>query len=356
MEAGQKIPVVYACNAAYVPFLHISISSLIQNLSPEWGAHIRVLHDDIPPEMIEQVCALNTDCVDIAFVNVTQTLEKYAEVELAVGYHFTKQTYYRFFLPEIFPEWDKILYIDADTLVLHDVAELYSTVELAGQLLGVTHDAEIVRAAHTHGETHAAYFKETLGVQPEEYFQAGVMLMNLAQMRTEGTTQQLIRGLQKIGAPLYVDQDVLNMVCRGRVKYIAQNWDYTWHLPLLDAFYREHIGPPLCDAYEEARQKPYIIHFTGKDMKPENYPMLPEAKLFWKYADASPYAEMLRERSTHAWESVAKRIRKLQAKTRKNRLLARLPFGRKWRARFAARYKRTETELEALRRCGVPVR
>lgn len=355
-KAAHEIPVVYACNATYVPYLYISIASLVQNLNPTWKARVRVLHDDIAAEEMEAVRSLGSERVDIAFVNVNETLLKYDGVDFAVGYHFTKQTYYRFFLPEIFPERDTILYLDADTLVMHDVAELYAGVDLADALLGVTRDIEILRASRLLGAAHADYFTQTLGVQPEEYFQAGVMLMNLAQMRTEGTTQQLIRGLQKIGAPLYVDQDVLNMVCRGRVKYIAQNWDYTWHLPLLDAFYREHIGPPLCDAYEEARQKPYIIHFTGKDMKPENYPMLPEAKLFWKYADASPYAEMLRERSAHAWESVAKRIRKLQAKTRKNRLLARLPFGRKWRARFAARYKRTETELEALRRCGVPIR
>ena len=353
-KAVHEIPVVYACNATYVPYLYISIASLVQNLDPAWKARVRVLHDDIAAEEMEAVRSLGSERVDIAFVDVNDTLLKYDGVDFAVGYHFTKQTYYRFFLPEIFPEWDTILYLDADTLVLHDVAELYAGVELADALLGVTRDLEILRASHLLGAAYEDYFTQTLEVQPEVYFQAGVMLMNLAQMRAEGTTQKLVQGLQKIGAPLYVDQDVLNMVCKGRVRYVAQNWDYTWHLPLVDARYAEHLGAPYGEMYDAARKEPYIVHYTGKGMKPENYPMLPEAVRFWEFADRSPYADMLREKSRQGWKTVEKRIQKLKAKVRKNRFLSKLPLGKKLRAKFALRCERKEEELEALRCCGIP--
>ena len=79
--------------------------------------------------------------------------------------------------------------------------------------------------------------------------------------------------------------------------FIKQNWNYTWHILFMDKQYYCHIGAPYNRKYENARKQPYIIHFTGQNFKPLNYPCLQESKLFWYYARRTPFYEELLFRS-----------------------------------------------------------
>ena len=257
-------------------------------------------------------------------IDMTKIIKNYKDTFLTT-LHFTPETYYRFFLPQIFPNLDKVLYLDADTLVMKDIAELFK-INIGDNYIGATHDCEIIRM-NNKDHTYTDYFKNKLKVKVENYFQAGVMLLNLSKMSKDNITDKLLDALKRIGSPKFVDQDILNIVCQGKVKFIPQNWDYTWHLPLVDKNYLDNLPQTFRKDYENARKFPYIVHFTGNETKPTDYPNLPEAKLFFEYAQKSPYYSQIKNKLEISNNKKLKRISILQRKIKKYRLLNMITFG-----------------------------
>ena len=292
----QKISIVYSCNDAYVPFTYISIVSLIQHSSIANSYNIYILYSDISKENQRYLEELQRQNIRIFLINVSEYKKQY-ETDFTLSFHFSIETYYRFFLSQLFSNLDKIIYIDADTLVQKDVAELF-TIDIGNNYLGVTRDCEIIRSSNLYGEKYSDYFTRILGLKYlKNYFQAGVMIVNLKRWREDKIQQKLLERLKEVKTPQFVDQDILNSVCQENVVFIKQNWNYTWHILFMDKQYYCHIGAPYNRKYENARKQPYIIHFTGQNFKPLNYPCLQESKLFWYYARRTPFYEELLFRS-----------------------------------------------------------
>lgn len=317
--------IVFSVNNSYAPYLYVCLKSLLVHIKPYNRYKAYILYTDFFCGHQKNILKLQTDNFKIEFINVEAFVKDY-EKKLIVTEHFTIETYYRFFLPRIFPDLDKVLYLDADTLIMKGIAPLFD-VDINDFYLGVTHDCEIVRASNFIGIEYSDYFTKILNVDPQNYFQAGVMLVNLKKMREDNITDKLLIVLEKIGIPKFVDQDILNMVCQNKVKFIPQCWNYTWHLRFIDDNYLEHIGYPLNVEYKNAQLHPAIIHFTGNKMKPINFPNTKEAKEFWKFVENSPYFDFFAN-EYHTLEQInKKKIKKIKKKIFKYKVLNLLTLG-----------------------------
>lgn len=317
--------IVFSINDAYAPYLYVCIKSLLAYIRSQDKYQAHILYTKLSAMHQSNILKLQQNNFKIDFINVEQIVGSYIS-NLSVNNHFTPETYYRFFLPEIFPNLNKVLYLDADTLVIKDIAPLFS-INMGNNYLAVTHDCEVVRMSNLGGDKYSDYFTQKLKVKIEKYFQAGVMLVNLAQMRKGNITEKLLSALIKIGTPKFVDQDILNMVCQNNVQFISQNWNYTWHLQLCDKSYQKYLPKVLNAQYKAAKDNPYIIHFTGNKMKPVNYPGLAEAKLFWMYAKDTPYYEYFKILLNESIEVNKKKLQVLKNKIRKYKLLNFLTLG-----------------------------
>ncbi|MBP3687364.1 MAG: glycosyltransferase family 8 protein [Alphaproteobacteria bacterium] len=335
--------IIFSVNNTYVSYLAVCLKSLLAHIREQDKYEVYVLNSDISEQNMVNILSLQQENLHISFVDMREYIDKGIENEFALTEHFTIETYYRFFLPQIFPDWDKVLYLDADTLVLRDIKELCD-IDISDNYLGVTHDCEIVRASHIAGEEYSDYFTKKLGVDIEQYFQAGVMIVNLKKMREDNITQKLLEGLKKIKTPKFVDQDILNMVCFNKVKYISQNWDYTWHLPIIDDDYLLHIGETLNEKYEEARKHPYIIHFTGNGMKPTDYPNMPEAKVFWQYVGVSPYKKYFEKQLKVNFKYLSRKLYKKKIKLLKYKILDKITYG-DLKKQFQHRQKKLQQQI-----------
>ena len=287
-------PIVFSINNDYASYLCICLLSLLTCVKQNDRYEVYVLHSDLSEEHKKNILQLKHDNFNIKFINVESIVNNHKD-NFSLNAHFTIETYYRFFLPQIFPNLDKVLYLDADTMIMKDISPLFN-IDINGYYLGVTHDCEIVRASNFIGTKYSNYFIKTLNVDPSNYFQAGVMLVNLKKIREDNITDKLLDALERIGSPKFVDQDILNTVCRDKVLFIPQNWDYTWHLPLVDKNYLDNLPQTFRKDYKNARKFPYIVHFTGNETKPTDYPNLPEAKLFFEYAQKSPYYSQIKNK------------------------------------------------------------
>jgi lipopolysaccharide biosynthesis glycosyltransferase len=207
-----------------------------------------------------------------------------------------KATWYRVFLPELAPEVDRVVYLDADVLVLDDLGELWRT-ELGDHLLAAV--------TNLHQWDHAGR-PEAIGLPAGvEYFNAGVLLLDLARMRAEGTSRALrsfaIENAERLD---WRDQDALNLVLGRRRLPLHPRWNVMSSI-LLFPWAGDVFGER---AVREARESPAIRHFEGPALnKPWHY--LCEHELRERYVqlrERTPWPHVRIEGRTPA--NVARRL------------------------------------------------
>ena len=130
----QKIPIFFAVDDAYVPFLTVTIQSLSENINKDNLYVLHVLYTSITEENKNDLKKFENDNIKIEFVNVQEKIEKLKD-KLQVRDYFSNATYYRILIPDMYPQYDKVIYLDADTVVLEDIAILYNT-DMGDNLVG----------------------------------------------------------------------------------------------------------------------------------------------------------------------------------------------------------------------------
>lgn len=308
----DDVVAVFACNERFVPYLSVALQSIIENASPNRHYDIIVLTRDITPaSMLALTRQADVPNVFVGFLDVDAAL---GDLQLPHHGHFRPETYFRLLAPSLLANVDKAIYLDSDLVVNADIAELYD-IDVTGYLLGATLDADTVGQSHGYDLTVRPYLARELGLSdPDSYFQAGVLLMNLDEFRRQTTPQQLL-GISTERMWRWLDQDVLNKIVDGKYRKIHMRWNYLYDWEYMR---RSHIvihAPAYVQAeYDEARRNPCIVHYAGPDNRPWLYPQCDFAGLFWRYARHSPYLEELRaelEESHHSTDGTLTRLRAL---------------------------------------------
>ncbi len=257
MFPKQKvIPVVTASDENYAPYLSVMLSSLLDHVSKDVSLNIYVIDDEISTsskEKLAETVQHHSDKATIEYLTVDGQIYE----DFLVSDHITTTAYYRISLPKILKQYNyqKVLYIDADTLILDDVAELYQA-DLQGKTIGAVIDP---------GQTKAL---ERLGVDSEDYyFNSGVMVMDIKRWNEKGITEKTIDFLKNNSDRIiYHDQDALNAVLYEDWAALHPRWNMQTSL-----IFDRHPAPTKQyeKAYKEGNATPAIVHFTGHD-KPWN--------------------------------------------------------------------------------------
>lgn len=235
----KLVSLCYACSDSYASYLAVSLYSLLRNADPSGLYDILILHRNIVPSnrvMLRRI-AREYPNVKLRFVN----LNKYDTVlRSRLGAYYTIETNYRLFLlSELFSSYRRMIYLDTDTVVNGDIAQLFST-PLEGCALGAAPDVGVQILKHSRravfsGETPyniTDYVQKVLGLPGTEgYFNAGVLLLDLDACRRLVTFEQVCRTLHS--RLLYFnDQDVLNILFHDHVKLLDVSWNYTNNIAL----------------------------------------------------------------------------------------------------------------------------
>jgi lipopolysaccharide biosynthesis glycosyltransferase len=199
--------------------------------------------------------------------------------------------WYRIYLPELLPDVDKILYMDADTIAVDRIDALWATDISEHYVAAVTNVFEPWNRA----------YPQALGLPDEEwYFNSGVLLMNLAAMRRDDTTRALRD--YALSAPnnriAWGDQDALNVVLSDRRVRLHPRWNFMNSVATFPEA-EEIFG---AEAVREARDNPAIRHFEGPSMnKPWHYMCARSMRdLYFEHRQATPWPKVRREGITPA--------------------------------------------------------
>lgn len=263
------IPIFFATDDNYLPFLSITLESIWENSSHEYDYETYVLHSGVRKDYEEKILRYNKEGFHISFVDVTEKLEDIKE-NLHMRDYYTATTYFRVFIASLFPQYDKAIYLDCDTVILGDISELYNY-DLGNNLIAGA-PCEGVNSF----DVYKRYVSEVDGLDPDYFFNAGVLVMNLKGFREEGFYVQFAALLKKYKFTVIQDEDYLNVLCQDRVLRLPRAWNKT---PVASDFLPR----------EELR----IVHYL-MTWKPWRYSDIPYQEYFWEYASRTEFYEYLK--------------------------------------------------------------
>lgn len=278
----NNIPIAFASNDAFVPYMAAMIYSIIANGSRKNNYDFVVLQSDIGWENQRKLHEMTApfENVSLRIADVTEYIKGY---NFFVGNkdNFSKEAYYRLLIPELMEGYRKVLYLDGDMVALTDVAELYQT-DVEGYLLASSRDLCGMIAYYNPLTDLRKYRDNTLGLkEPDNYFIDGMLLINIPEFRKRYSTKELLEFAASRDWRQH-DQDVLNVLCEGRTKLVSAAWD------VMVPEFNEYLPKELRAELEESIEHVKIIHFGGY-RKPWLCLDAPFSEYFWRYAAQTPY-------------------------------------------------------------------
>ena len=270
----ELIPIFFTIDDGYAPYLHVALISLIKNASKDRRYKIIVVYQELNEENRNNLAKLVEDYpnFEMEFKFMKQSLDMITdriENRLRSDY-FTMTIYFRIFIPDMYPEYDKAIYIDSDIIVPGDISELYDT-DMHDNLIGVVTDGSVNDVPELQ-----RYMTESLGLKLGDYFNSGMLLMNMKELRNVHLAEHFLYLLNKYHfdsvAP---DQDYLNSMCYGKIEYLDSCWD------------------AMPNRNKPEIENPKIIHYNLFD-KPWCYDDIQYQDYFWEYAKQSVYYDKIK--------------------------------------------------------------
>jgi lipopolysaccharide biosynthesis glycosyltransferase len=246
MRAGDPkrlTPLVFAADESYAMPLATALRSIAEAKRTQDPLHVYILYNIFRDSTRRRVInSVPSTALSINWIHVDlRRFEAYP-----TGSYISLTTFARLMIPELLPRnISRVLYLDADILVLNDLEELQKS-KLNGAAVGAVLDRLDSRLKR--GET---LWTEDLP-SVKNYFNAGVLVIDLERWRVNRISERAFDYLREYPRSPLSDQDALNVVCDGAWAQLDPRWN----------FLNDHNS-----RITSMLQRPAIIHFAGP-MKP----------------------------------------------------------------------------------------
>ena len=308
----DDVVIIFAVSDNFIPYFSAALQSLLENSSRMRHYDIVLLTRDISPSSMNALTAqVNAfPQASIGYLDVEAAL---GDTQLPYYGHFRPETYFRLLAPSLLPMANKAIYLDSDIIVLDDVAKLFD-IDVEGYLLGATRDIDTIGQICGYEQSVGTYLSKELGLtDPMAYFQAGVLLMNLAEFRARTTPDQLI-SLATQRTWRWLDQDVLNKVVDGDYVRINMRWNLLYDWKCIRRGRIIACAPSdFKREYVIARGDIGIVHYAGPDDRPWLYPHCDLGAFFWEYARRCPYHGVIRSRLEESHKKPSEVLHRFQS-------------------------------------------
>ena len=288
-EQSGPISISFAVSDSYAQHLAVVITSILYH-NPDSDFIFHVLHRDFSEENQRRVRALEmkneelrmkncgvasppalqlqlktpTRSIKILFHKVDASVFEKFPIPPGLE-HVTRETYFRYLLPEILQDETRTIYSDVDVLFVADIKEIWN-VSLDGHIMAAVRNYD----GEARGDRNDII---KFGFSPNSpYFFTGFLVMDLDAMRKGNYAKKLMDATAAHGKDVtYIDLDITNLVCEGKIKEVSAIWNEVHR-------------------YSFLRRDVKIWHFPGYTQKPwcniwKNYTWIP----YFKYLLKSPY-------------------------------------------------------------------
>lgn len=303
----RNVRIFSCCNNNYVPYLSTLINSINRNVTMEYDYEIIIAGFDISDRSIQKILSMDLQS------NVNVIFRKIENEEMIINSskwnfgRWSKELYITILAPYIFKEYDKIIYMDCDVINLFDLAYLYNK-EIGDNLVAASRMLGRCCMENNGFGTRQVldYEKDKKISQLGNYFNNGIMLLNLKALRKEYSLKKLLNIISENEFEL-LDQDCINYLCKDRVLYVEAGWN--WY-PYTQKEFENVID--LCPSkyksyFWEGFKIQRNIHFTIP-VKPWLEPMgiySDCSSLFWDNAIETPfYKDIIKRMNMYQKEKI----------------------------------------------------
>jgi len=279
-------PIVFAVDAAYAVPLATALRSVAENNRGAWPLDIHVIHEGIGEETKRRILdSLPANSTVIQWHPIG-TLSFASGFSTRPG--VSKMTFARILLPQFLPETcDRALYLDGDILVLDALEQLWN-IDLGEAVIGAVPDywLDNVVSIGSGG---------TGGPRVERYFNAGILLIDLAKWRAEGISELSLDYLDRFPTTEYSDQDALNVACAGKWKVLDRAWNFQFE-------------PTQVIARIALEQKLAIVHFVTNVKPWKSGSLSPNVAFYDTFRSRTRFALTHRERVQSSLKRAGSRL------------------------------------------------
>ena len=282
MNKKSIIPIVLTIDKLFIEYACVTIYSLVQNCTLDNDYTIYVFHNGLLEIMKNRLYSIikNKNNIHLEFKDVTQFIEHH-KLKSNLK-HVTNATFYRYLIPIILNQYEKILYLDTDIVVITDIANLFN-INIDNYYFGACHD--LIAIQHIMLNTiPIIYFRDKLKIiNPiNNYFNAGIMLFNTKKLN-EDKIPELMFKLAENNNYLSSGQDPMNAAAKESIKILPQKWNLMTYEVAKNSILS--LPKKILEEYTKSKIEPCIIHYAAH-IKPWNAPDKSElSEYWWKYAN-----------------------------------------------------------------------
>lgn len=226
IKKTKVVPVFLTITDDYAKYAAAAINSLMKHSDPRRYYRIIILYDKLSlanrwrlRNLVTHNCAIQFH--KMKFNLYLQIIMSYCASKTGSGDFYSSAVYlYRTFIPILFPQYEKAIYIDSDTILLGDIGELFD-IDLGENIIAARVDPKVSDIPE-----FKAYVENALDVPAKEYVNSGVLLMDLKKLRKIHYITKMTDMMKTFNAELVApDQDYLNVILKGKILHLDKNWN-----------------------------------------------------------------------------------------------------------------------------------
>lgn len=207
------VPIVFSFDNNLILPACICISSLMMNAKESTYYDIFILHsehENLNHSELDKLKKYYKNC-NITYRTVDSSFDHSFEIR-----GITTPAYYRLLIPDLIPEYDKIIYSDVDVIFRSDLSEVYCQTNLDDYYI-----AGVNSLAHLVPE-YKEYFIKKRHLDPARIIYSGNLIFNSKKMREDS----LVARFKELAGNKYLfqDMDILNLVCGGKIYYLTPDF------------------------------------------------------------------------------------------------------------------------------------
>ncbi len=289
VNKNNKNAIVFTINNDYVKYFGVALKSLAENSSIDKSYDIVVFADYIEEQNKERLNDILPPNFSLRFVDIEKFIKtQFDKLELITNDNWPYLVFYRCFIPFVMQHYEKVLYLDSDTLINKNIDNIFD-IDLGNCTVGVCRD--IIAILNKDLGKHNTFRKEVLKIEnTQEYFNSGVILFDIRKIDINEYFEKFvsIANGRKLLCP---DQDCLNYIFYGQTKLLPFEYNYQYASCIYEKKYQEMLIPIYKEKVEQAIKSPCIIHFLAKPWTTSKQSWGRLHDKFWEYAKKTPFYE-----------------------------------------------------------------
>ena len=305
LKKSKVVPVFLTITDDYAKYAAPCINSLMKHANQGRSYRVIVMYDKLNwrnrlrlRNLVTKNCAIEFH--KMKYNLYMQIIMRYCAKRSGSGDFFARPVYYyRAFIARIFPQYDKGIYVDSDTILTGDIGELFD-IELGENVIAARPDPKVAAVPE-----FIDYVEKALDVPYRDYINSGVLLMDLKKMRKLHYITKMTDLIKEDADLVAPDQDYLNVILKGKIKHLGREWN--------------------CQPEGEKTEGAKLLHFN-LSKKPWYHDDVNCGDKFWQAARGTGfYGDLMREKEKYTPEMAEMSAEQIKALIEKAAELAKVP-------------------------------